>query len=248
MITRSEANVDGKILLSNCDIYKKIFSTFNSDYENNYEKEDAFIEYFLKDICYSNFQILCTEFYRRTIQYDNINQLNFANSIIMKLNVHAEELLNANLSRLIYIIWTNRKINYHIKDDKSFDPCLLFTKIIPVDSNIEAATIAAIIMLSTYKNKILVPDDITNMKFLNIMDIGSFVDLYMGNVTNSIYHEKEWTDFINDKDISDGKNLNIEKELEEERRNHTIVWNKFITTICLGNYDEAYKIIRENIG
>ena len=103
-------------------------------------------------------------------------------------------------------------------------------------------------MLSTYKNKILVPDDITNMKFLNIMDIGSFVDLYMGNVTNSIYHEKEWTDFINDKDISDGKNLNIEKELEEERRNHTIVWNKFITTICLGNYDEAYKIIRENIG
>ena len=246
MITRSVTNIDKKILSNNYDTYTKMLSTFNSDYEG-YEREDVFIEYLLNDISYSNFQILCTEFYRRTIQCNNINQLNFANSIIMKLNVHAEELLNPNLSRLIYIIWTNRKINYHIKDDKSFDACLLFTKNIPTDSNIEAATIAAIIMLSVYKNKIMVYDDINKMKFLNIMDIGSFVDLYMGNVRDSIYYEKGWVDFA-DIDLSSGKNLNMEKELEEERRNHTEVWNKFITTICFKNYDEAYKIIRENIG
>lgn len=247
MITRSITNIDKKILSNNYDIYTKMFSTFNSDYES-YEREDAFIEYLLKDISYSNFQILCTEFYRRTIQgYNNINQLHFANSIIMKLNIHAEELLNANLSRLIHIIWINRKTNYHIKDNKSFDTYLLFTKTIPMDSNIEAATIAAIIMLSTYKNKIMVYDDIDKMKFSNVMDIGSFVDLYMGNTTDSIYYEKGWTNFI-DNDLSNDKKLNMEKELKEERKNHTEVWNKFITTICFGSYDNAYKIIKENIG
>ena len=246
MITRSVTNIDKKILSNNYDIYTKMFSTFNSDYEG-YEREDAFIEYLLNDISYSNFQILCTEFYRRTIQCNNANQLNFANNIIMKLNVHAEELLNANLSRLIHFIWINRKINYHIKDNKSFDIYLLFTKTIPMDSNIEAATIATIIMLSTYKNKIMVYDDINKMKFLNIMDIGSFVDLYMGNVKDSIYYEKGLVDFI-DNDLFNDKNLNMEKELEEERKNHTEVWNKFITTICFGNYDNAYKIIKENMG
>lgn len=261
MISSPQVNIDAKILWENYNEYTKMFSEsvfsydlkYNDSYDKKetYDKEKAFVEDLLdNDISYNNFQILCTEFFRRSIQYTDIEELNFVYGIIRLLNIHAEIILNPNFSRLINIIWTNKRNSNGIKDNKSFDTYLLFTKIIPTDINIEAATISASAMILEFKDKVIIPTNIDNMDLNTIFNIITFNSMYMANNVDVIYNEKGQFTFIKNltERFTEKDELELQKFLEEEKKTHIEVWNKFVKTIIDRDYDNAYKIIKENIG
>ena len=248
MISSPKVNIDSKILYENYNEYTKMLSTFDSDYEG-YKKEDAFIEDLLKDISYNNFQILCTEFFRRSVQYMDAEERNFIYRITRVLNIHAEMILNTNFSRLIYIIWTNKRNSIGIKDNRSFDIYTLFTKTTPIDINIEAATISAFVMILEFKDKVIIPNNIDDMGLDTIFNIITFSSMYMANNVDTIYNEKGRIDFIKNftEKFTEKDELELQKFLEKERENHINVWNKFVKTIIDRDYDKGRAILKDNI-
>ena len=248
MISSPKVNIDSKILYENYNEYTKMLSTFDNDYEG-YKKEDAFIEDLLKDISYNNFQILCTEFFRRSVQYMDAEERNFIYRITKVLNIHAEMILNTNFSRLIYIIWTNKRNSIGIKDNRSFDIYTLFTKTTPIDINIEAATISAFVMILEFKDKVIIPNNIDDMGLDTIFNIITFSSMYMANNVDTIYNEKGRIDFIKNftEKFTEKDELELQKFLEKERENHINVWNKFVKTIIDRDYDKGRAILKDNI-
>lgn len=243
-----KVNIDSKILWENYNEYTKMLSTFDSNYEG-YKREDAFIEYLLKDISYNNFQILCTEFFRRSIRYIDAEERNFIYRITRILNIHAEMILNTTFSRLISIIWTNKRNSSGIKDNKNFDIYTLFTKITPIDTNIEAATISAFTMILEFKNKVIIPNNIDNIDLNTIFNIITFNSMYMANNIDVIYNEKGQFSFIKNlkEKFTEKDELELQKFLEKERKTHIEVWNKFVKTIIDREYDKGYAILKDNI-
>lgn len=248
MISSPKVNIDSKILWENYNEYTKMLSTFDSDYEG-YKKEDAFIEDLLKDISYNNFQILCTEFFRRSVQYMDAEERNFIYRITRVLNIHAEIILNTNFSRLIYIIWTNKRNSIGIKDNRSFDIYTLFTKTTPIDINIEAATISAFAMILEFKNKVIIPNNIDDIGLDTIFNIITFSSMYTANNVDTIYNEKGRFDFIKNftEKFTEKDELELQKFLEKERENHINIWNKFVKTIIDRDYDKGCAILKDNI-
>lgn len=255
MISSPKVNVDFKILLENYNEYTKMFSesVFSHDsdkYENNYDKEKAFVKDLLEnDISYDNFQILCTEFFRRSIQYMDVEELNFAYGIIRLLNIHVEKMLNKNFSRLINIIWTNKRNSIGIKDNKNFDIYTLFTKITPIDINAEAATISAFAMILEFKNKVIIPNNIDDIDLNTIFNIMTFNSMYIANNVDIIYNEKGPFSFIKNpaEKFTEKDELELQKFLEKERENHINIWNKFVKTIIDKDYDKGCEILKDNI-
>lgn len=243
-----KVNIDSKILWENYNEYTKMLSTFDSNYEG-YKREDAFIEYLLKDISYNNFQILCTEFFRRSIRYIDAEERNFIYRITRILNIHAEMILNTTFSRLISIIWTNKRNSSGIKDNKNFDIYTLFTKTTPIDTNIEAATISAFTMILEFKNKVIIPNNIDNIDLNTIFNIITFNSMYMANNIDVIYNEKGQFSFIKNlkEKFTEKDELELQKFLEKERKTHIEVWNKFVKTIIDREYDKGYAILKDNI-
>ena len=260
MISSSEVIIDSKILWENYNEYTKMFSEsifshdlkYNDDYnkKETYDKEKAFVEDLLKnDISYNNFKILCTEFFRRSIRYTNAEERNFIYRITRILNIHAEMILNTTFSRLIYIIWTNKRNSNGIKDNKSFDAYTLFTKTTPIDTNIEAATISAFAMILEFKDKVIIPNNIDDIDLGTIFSIIAFNGMYMANNVDVIYNEKGRFNFIKNltEKITEKDELELQKFLEKERENHINVWNEFVKTIIDRDYDKGCAILKDNI-
>ena len=260
MISSPQVNIDAKILWENYNEYTKMFSEsvfshdlkYNDSYDKKetYDKEKAFVEDLLdNDISYNNFQILCTEFFRRSIRYIDIEERNFIYKITRILNIHAEMILNTTFSRLISIIWTNKRNSSGIKDNKNFDIYRLFTKTTPIDTNIEAATISAFAMILEFKNKVIIPNNIDDIDLNTIFNIITFNSMYMANNIDVIYNEKGQFSFIKNlkEKFTEKDELELQKFLEKERKTHIEVWNKFVKTIIDRDYDKGYAILKNNI-